>query len=1147
MTGNIGRTAFRQLKEAAKHASGITSVEGISESRSAAVAGQIAEARGGQTLIITSSYGRAKRIAEDLPLFVGKKVLLLPEEERSPTLYDAKSHHALIGRLSVLTALAKGEECVVVASVMGAVKKIAPRELFSRHALFLSVGAEAQTEDLKRKLSYMGYERIGLVESKGQFSFRGGILDVFPPDFEYPCRIEFFDTEVDSIRFFDPSTQRSLDSAEEVQIYPAEEIVREEHLFEQAATRIREAYEQFLPKLSGEKREILAGRLSKILEYLSTGINIQYLENYISYFYENPAFLWDYLEPSGLLLADDPERIHETLDFVQKEFSEDFKNRLERGEVIPGDVKGFSGQKDFEKAFAGRPAFLLTPFPRVLPEAEKPGETISVHSKQAPVFNGRMDFLENEILRCVGQSYEVIIVCSTEERMRNMKDFLQRCDLDEKVALREGNLSGGMEFPEEKILILCEKDIFATTKQRKRKTEAGERRAIKTFTDIRKGDYVVHENHGIGKFLETTQMDVQGIRRDYLKIAYSGGDYLYIPVDQMDLIQKYSGADGIEPKISKLGGTEWRKTKERVRAAIKDMAKELIALSAARQTEKGYAFSKDTIWQTEFEEQFPYQETPDQLRCIQEIKRDMERPVAMDRLLCGDVGYGKTEVAIRAVFKCVADSKQAAVLVPTTLLANQHYHSFKKRFEAFPIKVEMLSRFRSEKQQEDIIERAKKGEIDILIGTHKLLSKDVGFKDLGLLVIDEEQHFGVQHKESIKMMRKNVDVLTLSATPIPRTLHMSLVGIRDISLIEDPPEERYPVQTYVTEQDDRIIREAIQRELDREGQVYVIFNRVRGIHRVAQHIRELLPEASVVAAHGQMGEKQLEDIMVDFVEGRYNVLVATTIIESGIDIPNVNTIVILDADRFGLSQLYQLRGRVGRWNRIAYAYLMYQKNKSLTEVAEKRLRAIREFTEFGAGFHIAMRDLEIRGAGNILGAEQHGHMLTIGYELYCKLVEDAVQELSGAIQMVSNEEEITVDIGVEGFIPSEYIEDELMKLTAYKKIASIRDGESAEEVVDELIDRFGDIPRVTQNLIGIAQIRGLARKAGFAEIKKEKNKLMFYFAKSKGPDPELLAALMGEYGMYLLVHGGQRPYLRLTPQKKDPIRECIALLTKLVR
>lgn len=559
---------------------------------------------------------------------------------------------------------------------------------------------------------------------------------------------------------------------------------------------------------------------------------------------------------------------------------------------------------------------------------------------------------------------------------------------------------------------------------------------------------------------------------------------LYVPVEQMDIIQKYVGADGMTPRVNKLSGGEWKKVKSKAKAAIANMAKELLELSAERKKRGGYAFGPDTIWQREFEDMFPYEETDDQLRSINEIKADMERPISMERLLCGDVGYGKTEVAARALFKCIADGKQAAVLVPTTILANQHYYTFKDRIEKFPFKVEMLSRFRNDKQQAAIIEAVKKGNIDVLIGTHRLLSKDVGFKDLGLLVIDEEQRFGVQHKEAIKKLKKDVDVLALSATPIPRTLHMSLIGIKDMSLIEEPPEERYPVQTYVLEHDDELIRDVIQRELDRDGQVYVVYNRVRGIYKVADQIAKLVPEATVAVGHGQMNEKMLEDIMIDFVNHESNILVSTTIIESGIDIPNVNTIIILDADRFGLSQLYQLRGRVGRSTRMAYAYLIYQKDKVLSELAEKRLRAIKEFTEFGAGFHIAMRDLEIRGAGNLLGTEQHGHMVNIGYELYCKLVDDAVRAIGGEI-VNPDREETSVEIDVPAYIPPSYISDELLKIQMYKKIAAIRDSNDKEEIIDELIDRFGEIPQETLNLVDISHIRAMAEAIGIARIHEE--------------------------------------------------------------
>ncbi|MDO4552109.1 MAG: transcription-repair coupling factor, partial [Bacillota bacterium] len=694
------------------------------------------------------------------------------------------------------------------------------------------------------------------------------------------------------------------------------------------------------------------------------------------------------------------------------------------------------------------------------------------------------------------------------------------------VALERGSLTGGVEFPEEKLIILGEKDIFTTAKKKKSRKSAGGS-PIKAFTDIRKGDYVVHENHGVGRFVGVEQLTVQEVRKDYLKICYAGEDLLYVPVDQMDLIQKYSGAEGAVPKINKLSGGEWKKTKARAKAAIQDMAGELLELSAARQLEKGHAFSPDGPWQREFEDRFPYEETSDQLRCVRQIKKDMEKDVPMDRLLCGDVGYGKTEVAARAVFKCVADGKQAAILAPTTILVNQHYYTFKERFEGFPFKVEMLCRFRNEKQQEAILAETRQGAVDVLIGTHRMLSSDVRFKDLGLLVIDEEQRFGVQHKEMIKRLRKNVDVLTLSATPIPRTLHMSLTGLKDMSLIEEPPEERYPVQTYVMEQDDELLRDAVRRELDRDGQVYVVYNRVRGIQKVAARIRELVPEASVAVGHGQMQEGLLEDVMLEFINKNYNVLVSTAIIESGLDIPNVNTILILDADHFGLSQLYQLRGRVGRSSRMAYAYLMYRRDKSLSETAEKRLRAIREFTEFGAGFRIAMRDLEIRGAGNLLGREQHGHMMMIGYELYCKLVEDAVRELSGGAAEPERPE-ASIEIEAEAYIPDRYIEDELLKLQMYKKIAAIRTEEDRDEVADELLDRFGDIPAPAMNLIRVARIKAMAELAGIGRIHQEHQKLVFTFAVPSALTPERVGKLVQSYGNRVLIHGTARPYVTCT-------------------
>ena len=648
------------------------------------------------------------------------------------------------------------------------------------------------------------------------------------------------------------------------------------------------------------------------------------------------------------------------------------------------------------------------------------------------------------------------------------------------------------------------------------------------------GDYVVHETHGIGRFMGIEQLTVQGVERDYLKVKYAGEDSLFIPVDQLGILQKYVGGEGVAPKVNKLSGNEWKKTKAKARAAVDDMAEELMRISAIRMNTRGYAFSEDTVWQKEFEDTFPYEETDDQLRSVDEIKADMEKPVPMDRLLCGDVGFGKTEVAARALFKCVADGKQAAVLVPTTLLANQHYYTLKDRFEKFPFKVEMLSRFRTAKQQRQILEALKEGQIDLVIGTHRMLSEDVKFKDLGLLVVDEEQRFGVKHKERIKQLRENVDVLTLSATPIPRTLHMSLSGMKDMSTLEEPPVDRLPVRTYVMEQENHVIREAIEKELARGGQVYVLYNRVDTINSIARLIERLVPDASVEVGHGKMKEKELERIIMDFAEGEFNVLVSTTIIESGIDIPNVNTMIILDADRFGLAQLYQLRGRVGRSGRLAYTYLMYQKDKNLSEIAEKRLRAIKDFTEFGSGFKIAMKDLEFRGAGNILGTAQSGHMINVGYELYCKLLEESMKKMQGE-EIAPEAEETVFSIPLPAIISRKYIENDVLRLQMYKKIAMIENTQDEEDVVDELLDRFGDIPHETMNLVKISKIRSMAGKIGVREISQQGFKVIFKLWDNVKISQAVMASLVANYGEKIMINGGENPFIRLTAGREEPL------------
>lgn len=1101
---------FEALSDQVRKAKGTVYISGISESRSAAVAGLLSAERKSQTLIMAADQAKAERLAEDLRIFTDLPVYILPEERNLHLAFTAKSQENLIEKLKALTALAKGENSIVVGSYASFEKALPPKAAFTESILTLEVGQDLDLEDVKSRLIYMGYERREMVVAKGQWALRGGIVDIFPPDSPDALRIDLFDVEIDSLRYFDIENQRSKANIDKVEIYPAHLFLHKEEDTEAIVNKILNSLEP------SQEREGL-------VESVETGSNLQLLEEHLDLVYPKLEKIWDYIKEDGSIIIDDPDRMDG--EFVAKASSQ------------------------------GKATFVLIPFLKPLDSMGKLEALLSLSSKQAVAFNGRMDFLEEEIKRLAKRDYRILITCSSQERKDNMTDFLRRFPEGEKVEIQLGQLSTGMEFPEEKFSLISDRDIFLRIKKKKRpKADDSEKRAIKAFTDIKKGDYVVHENHGIGKFIGVVQLDVQGFKKDYVKIDYAGEDILYIPVDQMEMIQKYMGSDGIKPKLNKLTGGEWERTKARVKAAVKDVAIDMLDLAAKREIEKGHAFSEDSPWQREFEDMFPFEETQDQLRSIREIKRDMEKAKPMDRLLCGDVGYGKTEVAARAIFKCLTDGKQAAMLVPTTLLANQHYNTFLKRFENFPVKLEMLSRFRSDKAQKETIKKLKTGEIDLVVGTHRLLSSDIEFKDLGLLIIDEEQRFGVQHKEAIKQLRKNVDVLAISATPIPRTLHMSLVGVRDMSLIEDPPADRYPVQTYVMEQDDQMLKEIIERELDRGGQVFVVFNRIKGIQKIAAHIQELVADAKIAVSHGRMDEKLMEDNMLKFVDNQVNVLVATSIVESGLDIPNANTIVILDADRFGLAQLYQLRGRVGRTNRMAYAYLMYQKDKVLTEVAEKRLRAIREFTEFGSGFHIAMRDLEIRGAGNILGLEQHGHMLMIGYELYIKLVEEAIKELTqaaggdqGKPDESTQEEvplltEVSVELPVEAYIPYSYVGDESTKLHMYKRIAAIENEEDKSDIIDEFMDRFGDIPKETMNLIQIALVRPLAARTGIKRVRSELGKLVMDFENESFLSPEKLAGLAGDYGSKLFIHGGKQPYLRL---EDNGLEAAIKILTKL--
>ncbi|MDD6881465.1 MAG: transcription-repair coupling factor [Firmicutes bacterium] len=1120
-------------------------ISGVSEARVAPCAAHMSKEKS-QSIIIVPTYVRAQRLAGDLSFFVkDKDILVLPEEEQVFLRYEAKNHDRLIERMKVLKALRTGQPVIVVAPVSATIKKISPHKAFEEKVIKLKLGDIADLEKLKADLVAMGYEFSVTVESHGQFSVRGGIVDIFTPDNDNPYRIELFGDEVDSIRTFNKDTQRSIENLKYVEIYPAEQLTIESEAFERAGRAIAKEYEKQSKKLEVSSPEA-SGKLielkNSICEYIENVSNLQLLENYIHYFYDDTEFIWNYMD-DGRVMLDDPERIFEILEIRENELKEDFKVLLERGEAVPKDSALITGTANLKEVLEKRDTVIFTPFPKRVKGIDSFDEIHNINSRQMISFSGNLTLLENEIKSYLKRNYKISIVSNSDARLDNLREMLSRIDNYDRISFEKGTLSNGMDFPEEKHCWISENDIFKYSKKHKRRKAFKDKgQKIHSFSEMKTGDYVVHINHGIGKFIGIEQLKVQGEKKDYIKIKYAGNDMLYVPVEQMDLVQKYIGNDQAAPKINKLSGGEWKATKAKAKAAVAVFAKDLIDLYAKRKMEKGYSFSKDTVWQKDFEDSFPYEETDDQLRATEEIKADMEKPFPMDRLLCGDVGFGKTEVAARALFKCVSDGKQAAVLVPTTILANQHFYTLKERFEKFPFTVEVLSRFKTPTQQKTIISKLKSGEIDLIIGTHRLLSKEIEYKDLGLLVVDEEQRFGVEHKEMIKQLKKNIDVLTLSATPIPRTLNMSLTGIKDMSLIEEPPEERYPVQTYVMEQDDRVIRDIIERELSRGGQVYVVYNRVKGIYQLAERIENLVPEARIVVGHGQMNEHALEDAMMSFINGENNVLIATTIIESGIDIPNANTMIIVDSDRYGLSQLYQLRGRVGRANRQAYAYMMYQKDKVLTETAEKRLKAIREFTEFGSGFKVAMRDLEIRGAGNMLGNEQSGHLVNVGYELYCKMVDDAVRALEGEIVNDESREEATVELKASAYIPERYISDEATKLQMYKKIASIRTTDDEDEILDELLDRFGDVPAPCINLIKISHIRYLADLLAITELKQVGNKVVLNFSSENPLSGFALLNATERFGQKLFIHGGKQPFLRLSINEKKNLDETLELL-----
>lgn len=1048
-------------------------------------------------IIVTYDEQRAKSMAEDYRMY-DRNVMYYPAKDLMFFSADIHGNLILQERLHFIKRFLEGENITLITTIDGLSDRQLPLNEFKNNILEFSVGDVIDMEKIRKQLVKMGYQRTGQVDMTGQFAVRGSIIDIFPLTDEVPVRIDLWGDEVDSVKSFDVESQRSVENFESIKIYPASEYMIDEDDLERGIQKIKNECDNYEKKLRKQMKTEEAHRIRSIVdefveqltEYGGQGA----IDSFITYMSDKTVSVIEYFNKEDtMIILDEPARIDEKCKATWKEFSENIIHRLEKGYVLPGQTDILISYKDILATIWKNNTVVMTTLEQNIKEIGDE-QNFHVDARNVSSYNNNFELLIKDLKDYKKKGYRVVILTASKTRAARLADDIRGYDIeafstdDESRVLKSGeilvtagNVHKGFEYPFLKFAVITETDIFGKEKKRRKKKKtnySGEK--IQNFTDLNIGDYVVHENHGLGIYRGIEKIEVDKIAKDYIKIEYAAGGNLYILATQLDMIQKYSGADARKPKLNKLGTQEWNKTKTRVRGAVKDMAAELVKLYAARQEKEGYVYGPDTVWQSEFEEMFPYDETDDQLTAIEDTKKDMESPRIMDRLICGDVGYGKTEVAIRAAFKAVQDGKQVAFLVPTTILAQQHYNTFASRMKDFAVNVDMMSRFRTAVQQKKTIEQLKNGMVDIVIGTHRILSKDVQFKDLGLLIIDEEQRFGVAHKEKIKQLKNNIDVLTLSATPIPRTLHMSLVGIRDMSVLEEPPVDRLPIQTYIMEYDDEMIREAINRELARNGQVYYVYNRVNNIDEVAAHISKLVPDANVAFAHGQMSERTLEKIMLEFIEGEIDVLVSTTIIETGLDISNVNTMIIHDADNMGLSQLYQLRGRVGRSNRTSYAFLMYRRNKVLREVAEKRLKAIREFTELGSGIKIAMKDLEIRGAGNVLGAEQHGHMEAVGYDLYCKMLNEAVQMYKGIKK--HEEFETTIDLNVDAFIPPAYIKNEFQKLNIYKRIAGIETEEECEDMQDELMDRYGDMPKAVLNLLAVALMKSEAHRAFITDV-----------------------------------------------------------------
>lgn len=1100
-------------------------------------------------LIVTYNEIRAKEIMEDYRMY-DRQVMYYPAKDL--IFYSADVHgQAIVGeRLKVIKAIIEGQKpLTIVTTIDAGMDFCLSLECYEEKKLVIREGDELNLTKMQEQLSEMGYDHTAQVEREGEFSVRGGILDIFPLTEETPVRIDLWDTEVDTIRSIDVESQRSVENLEEVEIYPATEIFMTKDQAAAGLHAIHQDMEHWSGELKNQGKKEEAARLRQNVENFRETFEAYHgmvnLESYISYFVKQKEIgsFFDYFrEKSVCVFVDEPSRLHEKAEAVEYEFRESMSGRLEKGYILPKQTDVLYSMPQLLSKLQQYPLVLLSTLDGAMKEM-KTVRKFYIQVQSSPSYNNNFSLLAKDIQKLKKQQYRVLLVSASETRGRRLCEDLLDFDIPAfydgkmehelqpgEVMVTRGSVRRGFEYPGLRFVVVTESDIFGgLKKKKKKKIKRYEGAAIHSFQDLKIGDYVVHENHGLGIYQGIEKIEVDHITKDYLKVAYAGGSNLYVPATSLEVLQKYAGSDAKVPKLNKLNSPEWKKTKSRVRGAVQEIASELVDLYARRQAKQGFSFEKDTVWQKEFEELFPYEETEDQLKAIEATKLDMESNKIMDRLICGDVGYGKTEIAIRAAFKAVMSGKQVAFLVPTTILAGQHYNTFVQRMKDYGINVELLCRLRTAAEQRKTVAGLKKGSVDIVVGTHRLLGKDISYKNLGLLIVDEEQRFGVTHKEKLKQVKNDIDVLTLTATPIPRTLHMSLVGIRDMSVLEEPPVDRMPIQTFVMEKNEEIVREAIIREISRGGQVYYVYNRVGNMDIVANEIAKLVPEASVAYAHGQMNERELEKTMFRFVEGEIDVLVATTIVETGLDIPNVNTIMIEDADRLGLSQLYQLRGRVGRSNRTAYAFLMYKRDKMLKEVAEKRLAAIKEFTELGSGFRISMRDLEIRGAGNLLGASQHGHMEAVGYDLYCKMLNEAVKKLKGE-QTETEEFDTSIEIKVDAFIPVSYIKNELQKLDIYKRIAEIETEEEKQDMIDELVDRFGEPPKSVMNLLAIALLKAKAHHAYITEIASKNDKLRFLIYPKAPINPEGIPELIAGMGRKLKFVTESVPYFLYEPE-----------------